>query len=115
MQAKSSGGEHLPCLSMGPRCPAPLLVMPPTRTASQSRAAFAGPCLASTRRPLRFDITGAGATLADANMWIRAMRQHTAKETPNQIMDRAEAAMQVPQRKGLQHRPPAQRGRALRE
>mmetsp|Transcript_40702 Transcript_40702/g.101801 ORF Transcript_40702/g.101801 Transcript_40702/m.101801 type:complete len:179 (+) Transcript_40702:64-600(+) len=26
----------------------------------------------------------------DANMWIRAMKQHTAKETENQIMDRAE-------------------------
>ena len=31
----------------------------------------------------------------DANMWIRAMRQHTARETPNQIMDRAEAAIQA--------------------
>ncbi|EKX32731.1 hypothetical protein GUITHDRAFT_121085 [Guillardia theta CCMP2712] len=30
----------------------------------------------------------------DANMWIRAMRQHTAKETPNQIMDKAERAIQ---------------------
>ena len=26
----------------------------------------------------------------DANMWIRACRQHTAKETENQIMDKAE-------------------------
>mmetsp|Transcript_20379 Transcript_20379/g.31831 ORF Transcript_20379/g.31831 Transcript_20379/m.31831 type:complete len:183 (+) Transcript_20379:124-672(+) len=29
----------------------------------------------------------------DANMWIRAMRQHTAKETENQVMDRAERAI----------------------
>jgi hypothetical protein len=38
----------------------------------------------------------------DANMWIRACRQHTAKETENQIMDKAERILTEVNRFGSQ-------------